>query len=267
MSIRRSLSAALFACSASAAAEPAAAQAGDSWQFAITPRVQYLFLNFVAPSSGTSGEEAQFAFYGGTVEVTPPWWRNVSFLVTVLDGNANNLDVFIQGLASGKADFHRLDIEALARYRLEGTSVSLFGGFRHVRQRITSTLNVANVIFTDTGTNVFENLITFYLAEVGAGFATPIDRSGEHSFFGNGILGFGAWRDVVINRSSTGRNPRTQFAVIFDINVGYNWQFAACCAFQARYRAFVFPAGVRTFKEFAVGHGPEIGLTYRFSLP
>ena len=32
---------------------------------------------------------------------------------------------------------------------------------------------------------------TFYLAEVGASFSTPIDREGRHAFFGNFTDGLG----------------------------------------------------------------------------
>ena len=258
--------AALTACSALSAVQPAVAQDENSWRFAITPRVQYSFLNaFVGPGRV---EEQQFPFYGGTIEVAPPGWRNLSFLVTVLNGTDYNLKGFDDtGQQISIFEFHRFDIEALARYRLDGTNVSLFGGFRHIYQSAKGELLDPEFFIADTGTTVQIQRIKFYLAEFGAGFSAPIDRSGQHSFFGNGIIGVGFLRDRIVNRVETGRRDFTLFAITFDVNAGYNWQFAACCALQARYRAFVFPAGNKTFKDLAVQHGPEIGLTFRFSLP
>lgn len=269
MVFRRVLLAAALAVSAAVAMKPASAQTSpppqlpQAWQFAITPRIQWLFLNFNASISSSRFESASFPFYGGTLEVTPPGWRSMSFIFTGLDGNDYNLEFTDKatGAHLGTAEFHRLDLEALLRYRLEGTGVSLFGGFRFIRQRVKTTLDVPNFIFFNTGTPLFDNRIHFYLAELGGGYAYAIDPRGEHSLFINGIVGIGASRAV---DNSIGGKPFHLFAVTLDVNAGYNWQFSSCCAVQARYRAFSFPAGNRTLKDIAWAHGPELGLTFRF---
>ena len=261
MGIRRGLLGAALALSA--AAHPAAAQ--DGWQFLITPRVQYSFLNFNASGQQNRFESADIPFYGGTIEFIPANSRQWSFLLTVMDGSDYNLD-FVRissGQRIGSAEIHRRDLEMLVRYRLENTGVSLFGGFRWIRQRVRTTLDGANQIFFSTGTPLFDNRINFYLAEIGAGYAHPLSAGGEHSLFGNLVVGVGKSRATT---NSTNDVPFNLFVVTFDANAGYNWQFANCCALQARYRAFVFQAGNRTFKDLAVQHGPEVGLTFRFSL-
>jgi hypothetical protein len=263
MGIRGVIVAAALAASASASF-PASAQ-DTSWQFAITPRVQYSFLNFNASDQTSRFGEATIPFYGGTIEVIPPGLRNWSFLVTVMDGSDYGLD-FTQistGQRTGTAEIHRRDFEALIRYRLEGTGVSLFGGFRWIRQRVRTTLDAPGFIFFNTGTPLFDNKINFYLAEFGAGYAHAISPGGEHSLFGNLVVGLGKSRATT---NAINDVPFNLFVVTFDVNAGYNWQFASCCAVQARYRAFVFPAGNKTFKDLAVQHGPELGVTFRFSL-
>jgi hypothetical protein len=249
-----------------AAATPAVAQMENSWQFAITPRVQYSFLNFNASGQTARFEPAEIPFYGGTIEVIPPGLRNWSFLVTVLDGSDYGLDFtqIASGQRIGTSEIHRRDIEALVRYRVEGTGISLFGGFRYIRQRVRTTLDAPGFIFFNTGTPLFDNKINFYLAELGGGYSHPLSAGGEHSLFGNLVIGLGKSRSTTNNINDV---PFNLFVVTFDANAGYNWQFASCCAVQARYRAFVFPAGNRTFKDLAVQHGPEVGLTFRFSLP
>ncbi len=262
MSIRRGLLGAALVLSA-AAANPAAAQEG--WQFLITPRVQYSFLNFNASGQQNRFESADIPFYGGTIEFIPAGSRQWSFLLTVMDGSDYGLD-FTQissGRRIGTSEIHRRDLEMLVRYRLEGTGVSLFGGFRWIRQRVRTTLDQPGFIFFNTGTPLFDNKVNFYLAELGAGYAHPLSPGGEHSLFGNLVVGLGKSRATT---NAINDVPFNLFAVTFDVNAGYNWQFANCCALQARYRAFVFPAGNQTFKDLAVQHGPEVSLTFRFSL-
>jgi len=264
MGFQRVLLAAAMAASA-AAAFPAVAQ-DNSWQFAITPRIQYSFLNFNASDQTSRFGSAEIPFYGGTIEVIPPGQRTWSFLVTVMDGSDYGLD-FTQratGQHIGTAEIHRRDIEALVRYRLEGTGVSLFGGFRHIRQRVRTTLDQPGFIFFNTGTPLLDNKINFYLAELGGGYSHPLTPGGKHSLFGNLVVGLGKSRATT---NSINDVPFNLFVVTFDVNAGYNWQFASCCAVQTRYRAFVFPAGSKTFKDLAVQHGPEVGLTLRFSVP
>lgn len=263
MIFRRAILAATLAIMAGAAV-PAAAQE-SYWQFAVTPRFQYSFLNFNASGQPNRFDSATIPFYGGTVEVVPPTLRNWSFLLTVMDGSdyGGGFTQISSGQRIGTYEIHRRDFEALLRYRLEGTGVSLFGGFRYIRQHVRTTLDAPGFIFFNTGTPLFDNKIDFYLAELGGGYAHPLTPSGEHSLFGNLVVGLGKSRATT---NSINDVPFNLFVVTFDANAGYNWQFANCCALQARYRAFVFPAGNRTFKDLAVQHGPEIGLTVRFSI-
>lgn len=261
MGVKRVLLGAALALSA--AASPAVAQEG--WQFLITPRVQYSFLNFNSSGQFNRFDSAEIPFYGGTIEFIPANSRQWSFLLTVMDGSDYGLGFtrISDGVRIGTAEIHRRDLELLVRYRLENTGVSLFGGFRWIRQRVRTTLDGNNQIFFSTGTPLFDNRINFYLAEFGAGYAHRLTPSGEHSLFGNLVVGVGKSRatDNSINNA-----PFNLFVVTFDANAGYNWQFADCCAVQARYRAFVFQAGNKTFKDLAVQHGPEVGLTFRFAL-
>lgn len=262
MGIRGVFVAAALAASA-VTASPASAQ--DGWQFLITPRVQYSFLNFNASGQTSRFGSAEIPFYGGTIEFIPAGSRQWSFLLTVMDGSDYGLD-FTQistGQRIGTAEIHRRDLELLVRYRLEGTGVSLFGGFRWIRQRVRTTLDAPGFIFFNTGSPLFDNKVNFYLAELGAGYAHRLSADGAHSLFGNLVVGLGKSRATT---NSINDVPFNLFAVTFDVNAGYNWQFADCCAMQARYRAFVFPAGDKTFKDLAVQHGPELGLTVRFAL-
>ncbi len=263
MFFRRAFLAATLATMAGAAV-PAVAQE-SYWQFAVTPRFQYSFLNFNASGQQNRFDSATIPFYGGTVEVVPPTLRNWSFLLTVMDGSdyGGGFTQISSGQRIGTYEIHRRDIEALLRYRIEGTGVSLFGGFRYIRQRVRTTLDAPGFIFFNTGTPLFDNKINFYLAELGGGYSHPLTPRGEHSLFGNLVVGLGKSRSTT---NAINDVPFNLFAVTFDANAGYNWQFANCCAFQARYRAFVFPAGNRTFKDLAVQHGPEVGLTFRFSI-
>jgi hypothetical protein len=263
MGFRQAIFAATLAAMAGAAV-PVAAQ-DTSWQFAITPRIQYSFLNFNASGQTARFEPATIPFYGGTVEVLPPGMRNWSFLLTVMDGSdyGGDFTQIASGQRIGTYEIHRRDIEALLRYRFEGTGFSLFGGFRYIRQRVRTTLDAPGFIFFNTGSPLFDNKINFYLAELGAGYAHALTPSGEHSLFGNLVVGLGKSRSTT---NAINDRPFNLFVMTFDANAGYNWQFAGCCALQARYRAFVFPAGNRTFKDLAVQHGPELGVTVRFSL-
>jgi hypothetical protein len=263
MIFRRAILAATLATMAGAAV-PAVAQESN-WQFAITPRFQYSFLNFNASGQQNRFESATIPFYGDTVEVVPPGLRNWSFLLTVMDGSdyGGAFTQIASGQRIGTYEIHRRDIEALIRYRLEGTGVSLFGGFRYISQRVRTTLDAPGFVFFNTGSPLFDNKIDFYLAELGGGYAHPLTPSGEHSLFGNLVVGLGKSRATT---NAINDVPFNLFVVTFDANAGYNWQFASCCALQARYRAFVFPAGNRTFKDLAVQHGPELGLTVRFSV-
>jgi hypothetical protein len=247
----------------SGAVAPAAAQ--DGWQFLITPRVQYSFLNFNSSGQFNRFDSAEIPFYGGTIEFIPANSRQLSFLLTVMDGSDYGLGFtrISDGVRIGTAEIHRRDFEILARYRLEGTGVSLFGGFRWIRQRVRTTLDAPNQIFFGTGTPLFDNKINFYLGEVGAGYAHRLTADGAHSLFGNLVVGLG--KSVATN-NNINNTPFNLFVVTFDVNAGYNWQFADCCAMQARYRAFVFQAGNKTFKDLAVQHGPELGVTFRFAL-
>jgi len=263
MGFRRAIFAATLAAMAGAAV-PAVAQESH-WQFAVTPRLQYSFMNFNASGPQNRLESATIPFYGGTVEVVPPGLRNWSFLLTVMDGSdyGGDFTQISSGQRIGTYEIHRRDIEALIRYRFDNSGLSLFGGFRYIRQRVRTTLDAPGFVFFNTGTPRFDNKTSFYLAEIGAGYAHPLSADGAHSLFGNLVVGLGKSRATT---NSINDQPFNLFVVTFDANAGYNWQFANCCALQARYRAFVFPAGNRTFKDLAVQHGPEIGLTFRFSI-
>ena len=202
--------------------------------------------------------------YGLSLRVEPPNFSGSDFLLTGFHGSdtVHGRSVFAAGVsARHQTNATRTDIELLFRTQVPESNVHWFVGARWVLFAEESDIG-SGLTFPASATSHLSEETTFYLAEMGASFSTPIDRAGRHAFFGNFTGGLGYEAQEVTNRGSTDRPDKAGVIPFIDVNFGYQYVFAENASFHARYRSFVLHEVVR--EEVMVLHGPEIGITINF---
>ena len=229
--------------------------------FTLTPRVWFAFAD-VADEDWYNAESFFMPMYGLTASVAPGFMPNFSFLLTGLYGTSDG-DFVTKGFPhyNGKADYDRLDIEFLARYTIPGTGLSFFLGPRYVRWNREH--NVKAWGWGDYRTKGKSNI---WVGEVGASYVSAIGESGKHRIFGNLTLGIAYtdwdWRsNDPSERAESGHDTQP----LVDANLGYEYLFTKSWSASLRYRIFALrEENDLGLKRWAVFHGPEIGLSFRF---
>lgn len=246
----------------------AAEETLDEWSFDITPRFWYMMVNPTAFSDSTvfqqTNETGMFPMYGLSLRVEPPNFSGSDFLLTGFHGSdtVHGRSVFAAGVSAGhQTKATRTDIELLFRTQVPESNVHWFVGPRWVLFAEESDIG-SGLTFPASATSHLSEETTFYLAEMGASFSTPIDPAGRHAFFGNFTGGLGYEAQEVTNRGSTDRPDKAGVIPFIDVNFSYQYVFAENASFHARYRSFVLHEVVR--EEVMVLHGPEIDITINF---
>jgi hypothetical protein len=241
----------------------------DEWDIEITPRFWYMMFNPTPFSDSTfiqqTNETVEFPLYGFSVKVKPAGFTDSDFLLTAFRGSdsVKGRTVTVGGASARHVtDATRTDIELLYRTRFADSNAYWFIGARWTLIEEEATAD-SGFVFPVSGSNRLNQDTTFYLAEVGASFSTPIDHAGKHLLFGNFTSGIGYEKQEVTNRVAGGDPADHSGAIPFlDANVGYQYSFLPNANVHIRYRSFVLRELKRD--EFMALHGPEVGLTVRF---
>jgi len=240
----------------------------DAWEIEITPRFWLLNVS-ISPFLESdqfqqSNEEAVFPMFGFSLRVAPPRYTRSDFLLTFLRGSdvVKGKSFRAPGITSNhETDAVRTDLEFLYRRRIEDTNVLWFAGFRWIFLEEDSK---ADNGFTWPASNAgtLEEETSFYMAEVGASFSTPLDIAADHILFANFTTGVGYERQVVLNRATDASPDVSGVFPFVDANVGYQYIISDNLSAHVRYRVFALQEHVRD-KILAL-HGPEVGIGLRF---
>ena len=212
--------------------------------------------------------------------------------VSVAPGGLRGWDFTLNGLyGEGESDFRRLgesaalgfggpgqveaargDIEFLVRYSGPNSGAYLVAGARYINFEQEFFLDVTNVDFL--AGKVEEDVEEIYLAEIGAGFAKPISKSGRHAAFGNVTFGFGGRSSEATTSNCNpggfegcGRTTDNDFAFLVDTNVGYQYTIENWLSLSLRYRliAVHFSGSDDTLEQdIGLVHGVDVAATFRF---
>ena len=168
----------------------------------------------------------------------------------------------------GEVEAARGDIEFLVRYSGPNSGAYLVAGARYINFQEEFFLDADSAFFFAGKVEETESQI--YVAEIGAGFAAPISKSGRHAAFGNLIFGFGG-----VNLEETPLNcnfacVRTEndgFVFLVDTNVGYQYTIENWVSLSLRYRliaAHTSGSDDGLESDIAVVHGVDVAATFRF---
>jgi hypothetical protein len=236
--------------------------------FSITPRFWYSFVNLNTFDESRrwqdSLDETEIPLYGGTIGFNPPGLSPIDFLFTGFYGEDDGrfTEVGLGYWQAGSYDVERLDLEALARYRIKGKNVSLYGGFRYIKFDLDLNAEEKSYApqfpaFNITGSDKLKEENDFYLLELGTGFFANLTDDGRHRLFCNLLLALGYQEWEVANALPGMPNTSDSgFGVGGDINGGYSMVISQRISASLRYRAFIAPNGVDS--ELFVIHGPEV---------
>ena len=200
----------------------------------------------------------------------------------------------------GKLEVNAYDVEILVRWRPKYRQIYLVTGLRyyHFEQILKSKATIQipptdlAVFFppgtslppgTNTNLNSFPNqnfTQDLFLWEIGGGLYTSITKDAKHRLIAGALIGLGYshntqkgkgerfFADPILPNVSYSAVDIVDdtFALGWDLNVGYQWQFHSKLNLVARYRAFgkTGTAGDSDKLIFRVSHGPEIGVGYSF---
>lgn len=259
----------IISISASFALPASAQESEDEWDLEVTPRFWYMMFNPTPFSDSTfiqqTNETAEFPLYGFSIKVKPPGFTDSDFLLTAFRGSdrVKGRTVSLGGTSARHVtDATRTDIELLYRTRFADSNAYWFVGARWTLMEEEATAD-SGFVFPVSGSNRLNQDTTFYLAEMGASFSTPLDHAGKHLLFGNFTSGIGYEKQKVTNRIASGDPADHSGAIPFlDANVGYQYSFLPNANVHIRYRSFVLRELKRD--EFMALHGPEVGVTVRF---
>lgn len=232
--------------------------------FSLTPRVQYFMVNsngFIdVADDQDSTERAEFLFWGMTLGVRPESLKSTDFLGSVFYGVENDLK-FDTG--NGEVDVTRLDAEILARHSIPETALNYFYGARTIR--VDEEQSLKSGTFAATGKSTADVETTWYLAELGIAFTSQLTGSGNHLVFGGVTGGIGYQKFEVTDRVTDSANSdRSGFAASADMQLGYQYIVSKGVSAHFRYRTLLLTNHHGEGDDLLVGHGPEIGLTFRF---
>lgn len=190
----------------------------------------------------------------------------------------------------GKLDAERYDVELLVRWRPRDRPIYVFTGLRYYRlEYVLESDRTVRIPQFDTipppldqtlnplpDTRFTNNLV---LWQIGGGFYIPISDDAQHRLIAGGQVGIGYNRFTVERDEepffanlpdptvyARVDEAKDEFAVGWDVNFGYQWQFHRKFNLVTRYRAFGKTSATEDSKTlgFIVSHGPEIGVGYHF---
>jgi hypothetical protein len=270
--------------------------------FAITPRFQWAFNNFIqehklsVPTgpfgtvSASQAEIPQIPLGGVTLEYGPAGW-NTDFLLTGLYGKASADENFFQintvpvtlfslspttlaptGVAAvqegffrtGSLDVERIDVELLARYRPPEKEFYWLYGARYVQ--LTTTTHINQLTLTPT-----------FGGATGTPFVLPgvTDVVHDRRYMLEGGVGYATplTSDGKLNLFGngvlgvgyvhlTGATEEEFIAPSTDLSLGVSYNLTENVDAAFRYRAFIIYNTSQG--DFEAVHGPEVSLTWRF---
>jgi len=240
----------------------------DAWEIEITPRFWLLDVGinpFLESNQfQQTNEEAVFPMFGFSLRVAPPEYTRSDFLFTFLRGSdvVKGKSFRAPGITSNhQTDAVRTDVEFLYRRRIEETNVLWFTGFRWIFLEEDSKAD-NGFTWPASNTGTLEEETSFYMAEVGVSFSTPVDMAADHILFANFTTGVGYERQVVLNRATDASPDVSGVFPFVDANVGYQYIISDNLSAHLRYRVFALQEHVRD--RILALHGPEVGVGLRF---
>jgi len=230
---------------------PIASAQDGGMSFAISPRLYYTFID-----TSDYSEVASVVMGGLSLTVGPRggnWDLTLNGLVGDGDADWTELagDTWFQ---TGTFEIDRTDYEFVWRRRLTDSPVYLGLGARYVDVEELYIGDISGLIETD------ETELTF--GEFIVGFSTQVSEGSRHSLFGSALFGFGSFDYTAVE---VGEPDITDdgSAILFDINLGYQYVIGQTTSFSTRYRIIaVNTDGFESAQDTV--HGPEIAFTFRF---
>ena len=237
--------------------------------FSVSPRFYATWIE------SSEFSEPIFVPMGGlSVSVAPGGLRGWDFTLNGLYGGGEadfrsaSLDPSFGFGGAGKVEAARGDIEFLVRYSGPNSGAYLVAGARYINFKQEFFLDVEQEFFF--AGKVEEDVEEIYLAEIGAGFAKPISKSGRHAAFGNVTFGFGGRSSEATPSNCKFACVRTtddDFAFLVDTNVGYQYTIENWLSLSLRYRliAVHFSGSDDTLEQdIGLVHGVDVAATFRF---
>lgn len=238
--------------------------AAEGFDVSLTPRFQYFMVNVNGFESFAgeqdSVERVEIPFPGLTIGIRPQAIKNTEFLISAFYGEDNGV---LSDSGEASSDITRFDAEFLVRHVISDTAVNFYYGVRAI---LTDEDTTATGTIPASQSTTLEDSVDWYFGELGIGFSVPLTNSGIHLAFGGitGLLGY--QKREVKNRASTLDPDQEGFAYAADLQVGYQQVFSEKVSGHIRYRALLLSnhnSGSGGDK-LLIGHGPEVGLTFRF---
>lgn len=240
----------LLAVSGGLVAPIASAQDGGV-SFAVSPRLYYTFID-----TSDYSEVAGVVMGGLSITVGPGggnWDLTLNGLMGDGDSSWTELSEFTW-FQTGQFEIDRTDYEIVWRRRLTDSPVYIGLGARYVDVEELYIGDFSGLLETDTTELTFGEFIV--------GFSTQVSEGSRHSLFASALFGFGSfdYSAVEVGEPDILDDGR---AIIFDVNLGYQYVISKHTSFSTRYRIIaVNTDGVESSQDTV--HGPEIAFTFRF---
>ena len=229
----------------------ASAQDADGINFSISPRIYYTFIDT------SDYSEVAGVFLGGLSLTAGPASSNWDLTLNALVGSGDSdwtelaQEVWFQ---TGQFEIDRADYELMWRHRLTDSPVYIGFGARYVDVEELYSGDISGLIETDT--------TELWFGEFATGFSAQASEGSRHSMFGNLLIGVGQFDYLAVE---VGELDITDdgTALLFDVNVGYQYVTNQTVSFSTRYRVIaVQTSGFETALDMV--HGPELAFTFRF---
>lgn len=230
---------------------PIASAQDGGMNFAISPRLYYTFIDT------SDYSEVAGVVMGGLSLTVGPGGGNWDLTLNGLVGDG---DADWTGLAestwfqTGQFEIDRTDYELIWRRRLTDSPVYLGLGARMVDVEEMYIGDISGLIETDTTELTFGEFIV--------GFSTQVSEGSRHSLFGSFLFGVGTFDYVAVE---VGEPDDTDdgSALLFDVNLGYQYVINQTVSFSTRYRIIAVNSDGFESSQDTV-HGPELAFTFRF---
>lgn len=228
----------------------------ENLKFSVTPRVQY----FTISTDDSDDEQLEMPFYGISVGIRPLNLTNTDFITSLFYGQTSTRSNL--GFTTLQTnDVSRIDLEFTARHFFEESDVYWTWGGRYIGIEVEEKLENPNLTFSDSGTNTIEEKIDAFGVGMGLGFASKILPDQNLSLFGG--ISFGLFGALVEDNKIVDDPEEGDIGFSYDLNMGVQWTFDESLSSHLRYR-YISLTDNKDFFKGITGHGPEIGLTYRF---
>ena len=219
--------------------------------FSISPRLYSTFIDAGDFSEVTGVVMAGASFTAGPARGT--WDLTVNALLGEGVGAWTPLSEIVWR-QTGHYEVQRTDIELVWHRRLPAGPVYLGLGARYIDLEESYIGDGYGLLETDSTKLMF--------GEFHVGFLTPASKDGRHTLFGNFVGGVGTLDYLAVEAGEPDISAGG-FAVLIDLNTGYQFVFNRHSSVSGRYRIIA----VNTMSDEAAlhtVHGPEIAYTFRF---